>query len=313
MQDQKTVSAGVLRRELASILQHNRDGSFRTQAARADSLFVFLRTIRETYKIPSIRNLKPKHIEHYARTMIEKGLSIGTVKNHMAHVRWLCEKIGKQGICPKSNEALGIGLRSYVTNQDKAWEPDRFREVVERIENPNLRLQLRLQEAFGMRMKEAAIFRPHENIKADHIVVDYGTKGGQVRQVPIRTEAQRELLREIQDTIKPGYSMTPANNTLKQWLAYYYSTVRSAGVAKIYGITSHGLRHGYAQRLYVELTGFRPTVSHGSKEAFYENTQKQTGLTKEQIKTIDETARKQISEELGHHRIDITSRYLGGR
>ena len=63
----------------------------------------------------------------------------------------------------------------------------------------------------------------------------------------------------------------------------------------------HGLRHGYAQARYAELTGWKAPAAGGP-------TSKQ--LTPAQ-KAIDRDARLTISRELGHEREQITAVYLG--
>lgn len=315
MKNQKVRAGSMahLRHEITDVLSHNKDGSFRTQASRKQSLNMFVKAVRDRFKIPSIKSLKQKHIFHFVESMKEDGLSVGTMKNHMSHVRWLCGKIGKVSIVPRTNEQLGIDARCYVNNIDFSWNDKELKEVLRDIDDPFVKLQIRLQDAFGLRMKEAAIFRPHECIRENDILVDYGTKGGQPRVVPIKTDDQRILLNEIKNAVKPGYSLTPSQFSLKQWLNHYYRKVRAAGVQKTLGLKSHGLRHGYAQRRYVELTGFMPTVAYGSASKFYEAVQKDTGMERDQIRKADEQARMVISEELGHHRLDITSQYLGGR
>jgi len=59
------------------------------------------------------------------------------------------------------------------------------------------------------------------------------------------------------------------------------------------------LRHGYPQARYVELMGFPCPAVGGIRELTVEEKQK------------DRIVRLQISEELGHSRINITSIYLG--
>jgi hypothetical protein len=49
-----------------------------------------------------------------------EGLSAGTVKNRMAHLRWWAEKVGKAGILPRDNTSLDIPERRFVTDENKA-------------------------------------------------------------------------------------------------------------------------------------------------------------------------------------------------
>ena len=61
----------------------------------------------------------------------------------------------------------------------------------------------------------------------------------------------------------------------------------------------HGLRHAYAQKRYFELTGHKSPICGGPKPA------------SRQEKELDLIARKTISQELGHARVQITRAYLG--
>jgi hypothetical protein len=63
----------------------------------------------------------------------------------------------------------------------------------------------------------------------------------------------------------------------------------------------HGLRHGYAQRRYKQLTGWNCPARGGTPSKT---------LTPEQ-QAIDQEARLTISHELGHGRAAITAVYIG--
>ncbi|KAA3632196.1 MAG: hypothetical protein DWQ08_03850 [Proteobacteria bacterium] len=116
-----------------------------------------------------------------------------------------------------------------------------------------------------------------------------------VRSIPIRTDEQRQLLEEVRELAKGG-SLIPAElNYVQQLRRYEHQTAR-AGFSKL-----HGLRHGYAQRRYQELTGSTCPAAGGPATR---------DLTPEQRAT-DTEARLTISRELGHSREAITAVYLG--
>ena len=91
-----------------------------------------------------------------------------------------------------------------------------------------------------------------------------------------------------------GGSLIPKEKSYKAHLANFERVTSGLGVGQ-----THGLRHGYAQTRYLELMGFPCPAVGGYRE-----------LT-EAEKTKDKEIRMQISEELGHSRINITSVYLG--
>ena len=59
-----------------------------------------------------------------------EGLSSGTIKNRLSHLRWWAEKIGKSGILPADNMQLGVAERRYVTNVSKA---ENWAQVLNRL------------------------------------------------------------------------------------------------------------------------------------------------------------------------------------
>lgn len=76
-----------------------------------------------------------------------------------------------------------------------------------------------------------------------------GTKGGKERAIPIRTTEQRALLKEIQALAGNGSLIPPHRSYINQ-LKLYEREIARAGICR-----AHGLRHLYAQRRYLELTG----------------------------------------------------------
>ena len=57
---------------------------------------------------------KGRHIEALVAEWRRQGLADGTVKNRMAHLRWLAKKIGKPGIVRRDNASYGVGTRCAI-------------------------------------------------------------------------------------------------------------------------------------------------------------------------------------------------------
>ena len=225
--------------------------------------------------------------------------SVGTIKNRMAVLRWLFKKIGKPVVIKNSNAIYGIQNRQYVTNQNKSISLKEF--DLSRID-PNFAQSLRLQEAFGLRREEAMKFQPSyaldgqiiDNAKYIRIMSSWA-KGGRARIIPITNEKQRNELRSAYArAVENGGSLVPKEKSYVSHLSFFENVTRSLGLGQ-----THGLRHGYAQARYVELMGFPCPAVGGIRELTVEEKQK------------DRIVRLQISEELGHSRINITSIYLG--
>ena len=106
---------------LRVLTKRNKDGSYATQADRLQALTLFSRQLREAgFFQMTARSLKGMHVQALLERWQAEGLSAGTLKNRFAHLRWWAEKVGKAGIIPADNSALGIPERRFVTNKDKS-------------------------------------------------------------------------------------------------------------------------------------------------------------------------------------------------
>ena len=246
------------------------------------------------YRQMQARSLKPKHIEALVNQWQEKSLSIGTIKNRMAAIRWWSVKINKQNVVAKSNEHYGIPDRRFVTNESKA--KDITQQQLSKINDQHVRMSLELQRAFGLRREEAMKFQPSYADKGDHLQLKASwTKGGKLRSIPIRTEVQRAILDKVRELAGFGSLIPPQRNYVHQLRVYEGNTLR-AGLSSM-----HGLRHVYAQERYEELTGWEcPTMGGPDRKS----------LSLKQ-RELDREARLTFSQELGHEREQVTTAYLG--
>ena len=246
------------------------------------------------YKQMQARSIKPKHIEALVAQWQERDLSIGTIKNRMAAIRWWANKADKQNVVARSNEHYGIPDRRFVTNESKARDITQYQ--LDKVKDEDVRRSLELQRAFGLRREEGMKFQPSYADKGDHIRLKASwTKGGKPRTIPIRTEAQREVLDRARDLAGLG-SLIPSHRSYVHQLRVYEGNTLRAGLSQL-----HGLRHAYAQERYEELTGWKCPATGGPDRK---------SLTPEQW-TLDREVRLTISQELGHEREQVTAAYLG--
>lgn len=281
--------------ELKQLCEHHVDGSFATREARERTLAAFANAMADSgYTKLTLGGIKPKHIEAFIAQGQERELATGTLKNMLAHLRWMAEKIGKQNIVARTNDAYGIADRVYVTNTSKAREL--VAEQLAQVTDKNVAMSLQLQAAFGLRREESLKIQPDYADRGDHLTLkDSWCKGGKARDIPIRTEQQRQLI-DAAKAVANGGSLIPKELSYKEQLRVFRSQCDAAGIHKV-----HGHRHGYAQERYFNLTGWACPANGGP-------TSKQ--LTAEQ-KRIDKQVRLMISRELGHERESITAVYLG--
>lgn len=285
--------------KLAQICKRNLDGSYVTQANRKAILSMMTEELKLLgYKIKEMQpyDLKGRHINALLRKWQAENKSIGTIKNRMSVLRWWAEKVGKSEVI-KKNSDYGIENRQYVTNRNKSISINDL--DLSKIDSFIVQ-SLRLQECFGLRREESMKFNPFYALEgqdienAKYIRLKSGwTKGGRARTIPISSEKQRQELRNVLVLAKNG-SLIPKYKTYKAHVANFEAVTHQLGIGQ-----THGLRHGYAQERYFELTGFECPAVGGVRELTAKEKQK------------DKAIRLQISEELGHSRINITSIYLG--
>ncbi|GFE86900.1 integrase [Steroidobacter agaridevorans] len=238
-------------------------------------------------------SLNGKHVDALLGRWRNDGLSAGTIKNRMAHLRWWAEKIGRKGLIASSNIQLDIPKRVFVTNVSKAAE---VQGKLGRVSDPYVRASLELQRVFGLRREESIKFQPHYADQGDHLKIKGSwTKGGRERVIPIISSEQRAAL-DFAHKLVGERSLIPADKTYIEQRHVYDRQCKMAELKRM-----HGLRHAYAQLRYEALTGWKPPAAGGP------STQ---SLTVSQ-RLADFEARLIISRELGHERIEITKVYLG--
>ena len=196
--------------QLKQLCRQCREGSYSTQNNREHILTLVSNELHALgYRGMSARSLKPKHIEALIKEWFAKDLSIGTINNRMAAIRWWARKVNKQNVVARSNEHYGIPDRRFVTNESKAKSVTS--EQLEKVRDEHVRMSLELQQAFGLRREEAMKIQPIVADQGDHLFLKGSwTKGGRERIVPIRTEAQREVLNRARRLVGRG-SLIPSN------------------------------------------------------------------------------------------------------
>ena len=284
-----------LKFQLKELCDHNRDGSYATQAQRRWILDLIANQLHELgFRQLDSHSLKPKHVEALVNHWRGEGLAVATIKNRMAAVRWWAKKVNRQNVIERTNDRYGIPHRQFVSDESKAKSVNT--EALNKVHDEYVRMSLELQQVFGLRREEAIKFSPSYADRGDTLVLkDTWTKGGKARELPIRTPEQREVLNRVHQLAGRG-SLIPANRNYVEQLRVYEGHTSRAGLSKL-----HGLRHAYAQQRYLELTGWPSPAAGGPSSST---------LTRLQ-KPLDHHARLTISRELGHEREAVTSIYLG--
>ena len=280
--------------QLKTLCHRHKEGSYRTRHDRHTQLQLIATQLHDLgFRHLHASGLKQKHVEALVAHWQTNQISDGVIKNRMAVLRWWAKKADCPAAVAKDNSVYGIGRRQLVATHNKSIPLNQAK--LDTIQDPYVRASLLLQHHFGLRREEAIKFQPTYADQGNHLRLKGSwTKGGKVRTVPIRTEQQREVLNQIK-TLAGGGALIPAHLNYVQQLRRYEYQTSHAGMSKC-----HGLRHGYAQRRYQELTGWLAPAAGGPKSAQLTPSQKEKDLE----------ARLVISRELGHEREQITAVYL---
>ena len=276
---------------------NNTERSYATQASRASHLHIMARELSEMgYRHLSPRNLRRKHVDALVKRWLEARLAIVTIKSRVSTMRWLARSTGRPNVIPRTNAELGIPDRSNAGRGSKAFTLTAAQ--LERVPSPYVRVSLELEQEFGLRREEATKIRPHEADQGNRLVLKASwCKGGRAREIPIRTDKQRDLLERAKALAEttPERSLIP-EKTYRKHIKIYERQTYKAGIR-----APHGLRHAYAQARYKELTKWEcPAVGGWSSKDL---------KTKEEV-DLDKRARAIITKEMGHGRPQITSLYL---
>jgi len=281
--------------QLKLLCRHSHEGSFKTRAGRERQLTAIANQLHDLgFRGLKATSIKQKHVQALVDHWLGKDLSPGTIKNRMSCLRWWAEKVNKRAVVAGANDFYGIPDRQFVSDNSKA--KDLAEEPLARVKDENVRMSLRLQQAFGLRREEAIKIQPRwaDRVKQLHLKASW-TKGGRERTVPIRTQEQRALLEEAKQLAGLG-ALIPRGRTYVEQMRIYERHTANAGLSKM-----HGLRHAYAQQRYLELTGWPSPHAGGPTEKVMTRAQQQA----------DQRARLTISAELGHVRAQITAVYVG--
>lgn len=300
-----------------------REVSEKTRTDFGETLHRAFHELREERcPIKSLSEFGRSHGVALVSRWVRQGNGPATIQTKVSFLRRFLTLVGKPNAIPKGREWTQIltegGIdcaemrRVKVLASSKTWESkgiDPF-EVFRRVEQlcPVVALQLEMQLAFGLRIKESFFIEPTVGDLGNKLYIGSGSKGGRPRPVdfdpdPQTSEWQRDLLERAKVLARkhPQRRLALRGKTLKQMRNRFNYLVTKAGISGAeLGVTSHGLRHQYAARRFAALAGLPAPVAGSVPVGDY-------------VTRADDvrSARLDVSQQLGHWREDVTSAYLG--
>jgi site-specific recombinase XerD len=296
--------------------------SERTRSLYADELIRMIDELRELRAgIQDIGELGKTHAVKLIKHWGAREQAASTIQNKISILRRFLTFIGKDTAIPKGHDLKTWlnqqGVTASITRQNiptesKAWDENQvdLHKVLAELskESAITAMQLEVQAAFGLRMKESIQLNPKAADCGTFLRVVHGTKGGLPRDVdfeddPVMREWQRDVLEraKLYAAQNRKGTLSVQGKRLDQSKAHFYYQCRKVGITRDQlGVTAHGLRHQYAARRYARLAGMAAPVSKNAP----------LHITDE-VRSADLAAREQVSRELGHFRPDITHAYTG--
>lgn len=293
-------------------------GHYGTVKAHCDRWLAFVKWCRSD-KGPGIndaRQIDRKVLADYAahlRDLVRRGdLAVSTAQNRLSSVnRTMAALRGDQHVkLPSPSKALGMQRTGVRQSVPQGQDREQVKQIVDALcRHHQLRAAaiVLLARATGMRLREAILAdlpRLSREAKAfGRINIQDGTKGGRAGASAPRWIAVNDNVRGALEFARQ-VSPVGSRNLIaphESYLSVLQEIIRPArDILHAHNLKGfHELRAAYACELYEQITQHRAPINGGP--------------CCEIDKTLDREARRQISYELGHGRIDVVAAYIGGR
>lgn len=255
--------------------------------------------------VNSISQISNDTLQKYADDRC-KDLAVATAQNYISAVNTVLRLIEPNWVSSSPRDLVDRS-RKCVRVEPLLFSEIEISSAVGELENSgcvDLAFLVSLSSIFGLRRREAALLDiPNalkEARKFGSIDIQRGTKGGRGRSierwVPCNDDGAN-VLERCNQYLDGDKCLVAANDSLKN----FYDRVSNVclPILKRNGMNRfHELRVFYACQRYAEITGCVAPCNRVAGDSI---------ATREQ----DENARKIISTELGHSRIQIVSSYVG--
>ncbi|MBK5012477.1 integrase [Pseudomonas sp. S60] len=293
-------------------------GHYGTVKAHCDRWQAFVRWCRSEQGpgINDARQIDRKVLADYAaylRDLVRRGdLAVSTAQNRLSSVnRTMAALRGDQCVkLPSPSKALGMQRSGIRLSVPQGQDREQVKQIVDalcRDHQQRAAATVLLARATGMRLRESILADlPRLSREANdlgRINIQDGTKGGRAGASAPRWIAVNH---HIQDALGFARQVSPtsSHNLIapdESYLNVLQQIIRPArDVLHAYKLKGfHELRAAYACERYEQITQ-HPAPING-------------GQCCQADRNLDREARRQISYELGHGRIDVVATYIGGR
>ncbi|TRZ63553.1 integrase [Pseudomonas alloputida] len=293
-------------------------GHYGTVKAHCDRWQAFVKWCRSEQGpgINDARQIDRKVLANYAahlRDLVRRGdLAVSTAQNRISSVnKTMAALRGDQCVnFPSPSKALGMQRTGVRQSAPQGQDHEQVKQIVDALCSQH-QLQtaaiVLLARATGMRLREAILADlPRLSREANDlgkINIQDGTKGGRAGASAPRWITMDD---QISDALGFARQVSPAGSRNliaphESYLRLLQEIIRPArDILHAHNLKGfHELRAAYACERYEQITQYRAPINGG-----------QCYLVD---RRLDREARRQISYELGHGRIDVVAAYIGGR
>jgi site-specific recombinase XerD len=271
----------------ASYLARDISSFFNRGSSLENRIETVLNSLREWTGTRSLKQLDSQRVEAFVSTLQERvangGLTRRTAENYLSALNRVIEYTNQrldrnlETISPKEVN-LSRGSFQYVDRAISRETHEKFVSFLSEkqdIRAQALRYSVELQREFGLRLRESLAIKAETIERALstnvlHLTRDDLTKNAREREIPVRTESQREVLEKAYEFMKENnlFSLAPTQ-TLKEQYNYAYEVKKEFERTTNESFSFHGERHAFAQQCIAEGVD-RQTVSswlgHGREE-----------------------------------------------
>lgn len=230
--------------------------SYRTRENLKDVAKDFSKFMKEHHKeVKLAKDVKKEHIKEFLETKVS-SCSSSTIKNYQSRL----DKIGR---CCSEVYRCNINYKVAVPQNIPKNELTRtismdkkdYETVIKNGSNCDSKIALKLSKAFGLRVSETIKIKPKDiDFKKGTLFIEK-SKGGRDRTLEIRTQEQKEVLKEL----KNWRHVSPDEKILKVQADsvnnYLRSNLEKNGITKYseHKTGVHSIRKMYATERYNEL------------------------------------------------------------
>ena len=304
------------------------------KSASAEKTQTVIREFRTVTEANNLKNIDSETVKNYYDYLQNCGMSNSTVSNKVSYFNQVLKYAGKSEFKQTAKELNLSRLNDNTTYKGNSAADiktvNNYFKGIQKIEFQGLYHASRLQEVAGLRMSESGgiklLNKSIEDIANGILKIDGKkdlAKNDRGRIIIIDKYGIKAVLEARQWLKENGLKDIAASKTdskMTEWSAWSWrqlDNLKKAGIIES-GYHNHGNRHAWANNKYEaewrERTG---AVIEGTAKSqlFGKNWLKyvemKTGLSAEEIRRIDTEIRLNISQQLGHERLSITSTYLG--